>query len=443
MVGGINFSFMEDIVADFHSRVEENSWAVASRPFLDLGSSKTGALFVHRVEYDAQDMMSAQDSHVDIQLLMPRSFRQQLTREARLPRYNIQNPLELPEELTTERWCYLNDQLKAFKRLTSKVQIRTAKLLLSLGFHPLIRNLIPKYAPAAIASCKETAVLALIYAIAGGSGSHFKVSEYTDIALNAPRGHLARVKAGIALIVNAVKVKQDAGLASQWSEHVKDACSGSVYLDDFQRYYTLSRVYRATAFAPYLHAVKGEESEKKFSEMVLEMDLAEEHARYLVSIAGSDKESLVARENLMTVLLSRVKEAIALGDLDLAEVRCREMARCDQLDPRNFMELGNILSRRGKTKEALDAYRRASLLGPPETPAARFMMGKHLEVLGWKEAAADCYLQVLQVDPLGYSAAQRLYDLTRALGWSAMANWSLERIEAAFSRRPQPSRANQ
>ena len=163
-----------------------------------------------------------------------------------------------------------------------------------------------------------------------------------------------------------------------------------------------------------------------------EMDLAEEHARYLLSIAGAGKESLVARENLMIVLLSRSKEAITLMDLDLAEVRCREMASYDQLDPNNFLELGNILSRRGKTEKAIDAYRRASLLGPPGTPAARFMMGKHLEALGWKEAAANCYLQVLQVDPLGYSAAQRLHDLARSLGWSAMANWSLERVEEAL-----------
>ena len=152
-------------MADFHNMVEENFWAAASRPFLDLGSSKTGALFVHRVEHDAQDMMSGQHSRINIQRLMPRSFRQQLTREARLPRYDIQNPLELPEELTTERWHYLNDQLKAFKRLTSKGQIRTAKLLLSLGFHSLVRNLVPEYAPTAIASCTETTSLALIHAL--------------------------------------------------------------------------------------------------------------------------------------------------------------------------------------------------------------------------------------------------------------------------------------
>ena len=413
-------------MSDFHNTVEENFWAAASRPFLDLGSSETGALFVYRVEHDAQDMMNGQRSCINIQRLMPRSFRQQITREARLPRYDIQNPLELPEDLKTERWHYLNDQLKAFKRLTSKGQIRTASLLLSLGFHSLVRNLIPEYAPVAIASCRETATLALTHAIAGGLGNHLKPSEYTVIALNAPRGHLARVEAGISLIVNAVKGKQNAKLASQWSKYVKDACSDSDLgnLDEFRRHFTLSRVYRATALAPFLHAAKGDRSGKEA--MIEEMDLAEEHARHLISIARTGKESLVAQENLMIVLLSRCKEAVTLGDLDLAEVRCREMASYDQLDPKNFLELGNILSRRGKTEEALDAYRRASLLGPPETPTARFMMGKHLEVLGWKEAAADCYLQVLQVDPLGYSAVQRLHDLARSLGWSAMANWSRE-----------------
>ena len=157
--------------------------------------------------------------------------------------------------------------------------------------------------------------------------------------------------------------------------------------------------------------------------MVEEMDLAEERARSFLSVAATEKETLIATENLMTVLESRTKEALALKDLDLAEVRCTEMLSYDQLDPKNFLELGDILVRRGKIEAALSAYGRAALLGPPATPVALFMMGQLFERLGQREAAALSYLQTLRIDPCGYSAAERLRDLDPS---PALTNWACE-----------------
>ena len=412
--------------------------STGSRPFLDLAPSLTaGALFVKRVEYDAQDLIRGQLSRVNIQRLMPNSFRQELTKEIGLPRYDVQDPRELPPELTTERWRCLNDHLESFPRLLPMEQILTAKLLLSLGFHSLVRVLIPEHPPAAMRSHEEFAQLAVIRAHAGSLDNGFEPSKYEIIALNAPQGHPARVEAAIALITAAARVVRNAELAVKWSKHAKQALSDSGFrnLGEFEHHLIMSRVYRATALAPYLRLAIPSNAKA----MTEEMDLAEHHARHLLSISRTHEEGpaernlSVARENLMIVLLGRAKEAIALGDLDLAEERSLEMVTYDQLDPVNFLELGDVLMLRKKTEEALEAFRQAALLGSPGIPRARYMMGRCFEDLGQKIAAAHCYRESLAVDPLAYSSAHQLYDLAKFSGWTEMANWARAQIEAIYN----------
>lgn len=423
--------YLDSIEAYFASGV--------SRPFLDLSPSLAGeALFVRRVEYEAQDMLRGQPGQINIQRLMPSSFRHQLTREIRLPQYNVQDPRELPADLASERWHYLNDQVNAFNRLSPKGQILTARLLLSLGFHSLVRSLIPEHVPIIVSSCEKTVRLALIRAHAGAFGEHSK-SEYEVIALNAPCRHSTRMEAAIALISDAARGLRNAELTNRWAKYAKfwldsDICN----LDAFHRHFVTSRVYRATALAPYLRYLRAA-NPKDAEAMSREMDVAEHHARHLLSIMGSDQEYpadrglSVARENFMIVLLARVKEAIALHDLDLSEQRSKEMVTYDRMDSTNFFELGNVMMLRKKNQEALEAFRQAALLGSPAVPKARYMMGQCFETLGEKQSAAACYLECLAMDPLAYSAAHRLYDLANSLGQPTMANWSRARIEAAYN----------
>ena len=404
------------------------------RPFIDLGEAAAEtAIPVYRVEFDAQDLMNGERSHrFGIQRLMPQSFRKLLIQEAKLPQYDVEDPIHLPPELATQRWLYMTEQLGAFDQLPANRQFLIARLLLSLGFHTVLRSLTPPYGPDAIASDKKIAELALIRAVAGNVlhldfGVAFDPREYEVVASNATCA-FARLAAALGYLVHAAKVERNAAVTRQWAQIAKKLarviCSNDDLLDDFGRHFLTSCVYRATAMAPLL---TGDDKA-----MVEEMDWAEAHARYLLRVAAHDgREKLLARENLETVLQSRVKEALAIQDLDLAEERCREMASYDELDPKNFMELGNVLSRHGKTDDALNAYRRSALLGPPGTPGAWFMMAQCYERLGEVEAAADSYMRTLEVDPLGYSAAERLRDLATELGWSAVATWAHERAVEA------------
>jgi tetratricopeptide (TPR) repeat protein len=389
-------------------------------------------MFVNRIEYDVQDLITDQWSCFNVQRLLPSSFREALVQESGLVAYGVQSPLELPRHLATERWQYLTEHLQAFTQLAPKGQLLVAKLLLSLGFHALVRRLIPLYGPEMIAASQVVTHLALIRAIAGemllldygpqAASTDFEPREYELVAHNAPPDDFARLAAGWGLVVHAAKVLRDVSMTHLWATWLKQALKTFLTTSThaaFGQHLMTSRVYRATAMAPYLQGQQ--------MEMVAEMNTAEEHARALLSVAVSEKEILLAIENLLTLLQSRSKEAIALGDLELAEARCREMLSYEQLDPRHFLELGDILVKSGKMEDALPTYRRAAVLGPPATPVAWFMMGQILERLGKHEEAAHCYIETLKVDPGGYVAARRLHNLARALGWSTLANWACER----------------
>jgi tetratricopeptide (TPR) repeat protein len=394
--------------------------------FLDLSIAELAPLYVYRVENDAEDLVSGCISRHNVQRLMHASFRKTLTDDCRLPQYDVASPGELADELRTERWRLLCRSLRDYAHLPPHLQVIVVRLLLGLGFHRFLRDLVPPPSPDAIASDEDAANRALVCAhasasLAVDSGSELDPREYELLVDRAPDGSLAKLWASVNLVVDAGKEKRRLDLTEHWCNEVHRALTAWSPLSQFDQALVSSRVHRATAFLPFLQGNRKETN--------TEMDLAEDHARRAVEVAATPKEQLLARENLMTALESRGKEALAFGDLELCERRTREMLELDRLDAKNFLELGDILARRKKLEEALDAYRWAGRLGPPATATAWYMAGQCLEALGRRAEAADCYLQTLACDPLGISAAERLSEVAAALGWAVLAEWSRRQVE--------------
>jgi tetratricopeptide (TPR) repeat protein len=394
--------------------------------FLDLSKTEQCPLYVHRVENDAEDMVSERISRHNVQRLMLPSFRETATNDCGLPQYNVAHPNDLPEELTTQRWRLMCHYLRDIANLAPTSRLAVSRILLGLGFHEVLRKLIPSPIPDEIARDENVANLALVRAHAGSalsldSASGLDLREYELIAERAPNGSLPKLWAGLNLVVAAAKELRRVDLTARWSGEVHKMVTRLRPINEFDRALVFSRVHRGTAFHPFLQG--------KQNETITEMDQAEHYARLAVNVAATPKEQLLARENLMTALESRSKEALAFRDLDLAESRMREMVDLDRLDPKNFLELGDILARRGKIEEALNTYRWAVRLGPPATATACFMCGQCLERLGREAEAADCYLQVLACDPLGISAAERLVDVAKKLGWAVIAEWSQRHVQ--------------
>jgi tetratricopeptide (TPR) repeat protein len=126
--------------------------------------------------------------------------------------------------------------------------------------------------------------------------------------------------------------------------------------------------------------------------------------------------------------MSRVKEALLLEDIDLAEERVRKIVELDPFYSVYRLELGEVLIKQGKFEEACKIYRSAARLGPPGTAIAWFMAGQCHEKLGEIDIACDCYLASVEMDELAISAVERINKLAPNLGNSALVNWSNIRL---------------
>jgi tetratricopeptide (TPR) repeat protein len=79
-------------------------------------------------------------------------------------------------------------------------------------------------------------------------------------------------------------------------------------------------------------------------------------------------------------------------------------------------------------------YREAHRLGPPASDVALFNLGQCHEMLDQAEPAMDAYAELLQIDPLAISAAERIAAIAaefggRYRGWADAILGSLQTIE--------------
>jgi tetratricopeptide (TPR) repeat protein len=159
------------------------------------------------------------------------------------------------------------------------------------------------------------------------------------------------------------------------------------------------------------------------------MDICQSLAEELTRECKNESERLSAYDTLITVFESRTKEALWLGDIDLAEERAKKMVAMEPLYSRYRLQLGEILLKQNKFEEAAKIYRSATRLGPPGMAIAWFMAGQCHERLREIDIACDCYLASLQMDELAISAVEKINKLAPRLGNSMLTDWSTMRLE--------------
>jgi tetratricopeptide (TPR) repeat protein len=190
--------------------------------------------------------------------------------------------------------------------------------------------------------------------------------------------------------------------------------------DSFSLKYLSCVLHRAIVFIPlFCQDREG---------VVQEMDICQALAEELLQICQDEVQEIAANENLTTVFESRTKEALWLGDIDLAEMRARQVVDRDPFYPKFRLQLGEVLLKQRKIEEAANMYRSAARLGPPGTPIAWFMAGQCHEQLGELELACDCYLASIQMDELAISAVERLNKLASRMGNQVLESWSTMRL---------------
>ncbi len=403
-----------------------------NRPYLDLSPCTHSSWHVYGIDYSycnlVKDESITHDSTITnpVTLIHPISFRESLIRESGLFQYQINNPLQLADKLRTERWHILCDYLTHYQELQLITQLRVIDLLSNLCLHKAVLEYVPEMSNSEISGSRLQAKLAYNRAISNlmlqsDAGTIDNLQEFENITNYAPLSSSTRFGASLQLVALFGKTFGNLKATAHWGTVTAQALNNlKLSLDNFS-YKRLTSVYhRAVVFVPLL--------QKDKKAVVREMDLCQSLAEELTHEYKNEIEQLAAHENLTTVFESRTKEALWLGDIDLAEERARKMVQMEPLYSRYRLQLGEILIKQSKLEEAAKMYRSAARLGPPGTAIAWFMAGQCHEQLGELEIACDCYLASVQMDELAISAVERLKKLAPRLGNSALANWSNMRL---------------
>ncbi|UKO97981.1 tetratricopeptide repeat protein [Nostoc sp. UHCC 0870] len=402
-----------------------------NRPYIDLGDFNIGAFHLYGIEFNYRNLVSEKPISTgpfqhNVQVNLPPSFRDSLLRETGLLQYQVKNPLELSTELRTERWHKLCEYLTHYQELPTVMKFRVISLLKGLCLDEAVLEYVPEMSASEIAQDPILAALAFSRSMCSlminlDSGTVQNLSELELIANYAPSGTQTKFGAALQLVVQYAKTFRNLAQAEYWREiatqELKNLKSS---LDEFTYTRLLSIYYRAVVFVPL---IKNDQQQ-----VIQEMDLSESYGNRLILIASNDNEKIVADENLNIVFESRTKEALWLGDIDLAEERSQKLTQMDKLDPRYRLELGEIYIKQGKIAAAAQMYRSAARLGPPGTEIAWFMAGQCHEQLGEIDIACDCYLAAIQMDSLAISAVERLNLLAPRLGDLALTQWSNIRL---------------
>jgi hypothetical protein len=160
------------------------------------------------------------------------------------------------------------------------------------------------------------------------------------------------------------------------------------------------------------------------------MDLAEQYARGLKPETSA--QELLYLENLHPVMESRTKEALWLGDHDLALARALEVTRLDPYDSKAWVELGQVRRIRKELPLAAEAYTLAGMLGPPASAIGRHMAGVCYRDLGQHTLAAFFSKETLEIDPLGFSPRDEIRKLPDVPALRALKEWSRSTVKLAL-----------
>jgi tetratricopeptide (TPR) repeat protein len=177
----------------------------------------------------------------------------------------------------------------------------------------------------------------------------------------------------------------------------------------------VSRFYRAAAFVPQRRG--------DHAEVVRMMDQAEHFA--LALRPTTEAQKLLQLENLYPVMESRAKEALWLGDLDLALTRAERLVELDPFDSRVWLELGQVRLERNEWAAAAEAYAVAATLGPPSSAVGRHMAGVCFRHLGQPLLATFFFKAAIDVDPQAISPHDEIQRLPNLPVLAPLKEWSL------------------
>jgi len=397
------------------------------RPYLDLGPLAEGPLHARRVEECWNAFSDADAPYFVAQRTLLPSFRSGLIEEAASEAHAVKDPRQLPGRLRTERWQALCDALDDWTRLSPRRRVRLLALLHALCLYECVAQCVAGNEPTSDDAWNTElsfwgAFASYLLTMPAGTPQHpgADTSVFEAIALGPGEPSLARFNAAMRVFVHRVKAGDPHGDLAHWATRLERALSDAVSrCNDFTAEMLTSRFYRAFGFIP--------QREGNRPETVRIMDLAERHALAVEPL--NDAEDLLYRENLHALMESRTKEALWLGEKDLALARSLKVIEVDPYDSKAWAEIGQVRMIREEWHHAAEAYATAAMLGPPASAIARHMAGTCLQKLGHGMAAALMFKDALEIDPAGISPREALSKVDDEALRGALASWMASTAE--------------
>lgn len=403
------------------------SWML--RPFIDLGRFSDGPLYARGIEEYWRAFAQPEAPVFSLQRTLPVGFRLQLVEQAGRPEYAVSDPRQLPEPLRTPRWQAVCDALGRWRSLSDEIRLRLVLLLHSLCLYEPVLSHVAARNPDWQRRGAEAVELAYWRASAHYVvGLPQRVAEYRAadlsvfeaIAERRPDAVPAAFNAAVKVFVHGAKVGAPLDVLERQAARMARIHAHTVArADDFTAGLLTSGFYRALALLP--------QRQGKRAQVVRLMDLAERHARALRPASGA--QHLMHLENLHPVLESRTKEALWLGDLELALARALEVTRLDPYDSKAWVELAQVRRARKEWALAAEAYVIAAMLGPPASAIGRHMAGVCFRELGQPALAAFFFKEALEADPLGISPRDGIGRLPDLAVLHALKEWSRSTVK--------------
>jgi tetratricopeptide (TPR) repeat protein len=249
---------------------------------------------------------------------------------------------------------------------------------------------------------------------------HADLSGLAAIAALPPNRNPVAFNAALMILVHKAKAGAPLEELFDWQARSERNLEGALVGQDcFTSALLQSRFYRAAAFVPQRRGDR--------ADVVRTMDLAEQHARAMV--AASDARSLIRLENLYPVLESRTKEALWLGDLELALARAESLIDLDPYDSRAWLELGEVRLRRQEFAPAAEAYATAATLGHPSRAVGLHMAGRCFDRLGQPLLAGFFFKASVEADAQAISPHDEIQRLPDVPVLRPLKDWSLRSFE--------------
>lgn len=416
------------MIADLSAAIASHQHRLAAwllRPYIDLGPLVVGPLYARGIEEYWRAFVDPHSPSFSLQRTLPPAFRAQLIGESGRAEYLVDDPRELPDDLRTDRWSELCTALDHWRELSGERKLSLVLLLHALCLYAPVLRLLPEFDRHLIRNHSADIELAYWRASARyvleapGRLADYgaaDMSVFEAIAVDSRDAIPAAFNASLKVFVHKSKVGARRAELVKAGARLERALADAVSkLDRFMGALLTSRFYRAMGFLPQKLGDR--------AEVVRLMDLAERHASEMQP--ATPAQELLYLENLHPVLESRTKEALWLGDRELALERALRVADLDPYDSKAWVELGEVRIAREEWARAAEAYVVAGMLGPPASAIGRHMAGTCFRKCGQDLLAAFFFKEALEVDPLGISQHDEIRDLPEAPVLRALKEWSL------------------